>query len=186
MLNIFRHLCFITTRLGTDTLSEYTFVYLAAIDILSQYPMNAGAFLKEIQPSEIGRIPRHPLDRNMDFFFLTAAEQLTFILDANVAKELLTPAASPYLSTDGDPRLLPIFEAAHSVMLNLLAAPHNADLAASQIESYARLLFQVRGCRCFALPICTAHRYRCSRGYFHRANFGLLSSSWYASRRRPH
>lgn len=144
MLSILRHLCFISTRLGTDKLSEYTFVYLAAIDILSQYPRSAGAFLKKNQPTEIGRIPQHPLDRCMDLFFLTAAEHLAFILDADIARELLTSAASPYLSTDGDPRLLPIFEAAHSVMLNLLAAPHNADIAASQIESYASLLFQVR------------------------------------------
>lgn len=157
MLNILRHLCFISTRLGTDTLTEYTFVYLAAIDILSQYPMSAGAFLKKIQPSEIGKIPRHPLDRSMDLFFLTAAEHLSSILDASVAEELLTPAASPYLITDGDPRLLPIFEAAHGVMLNVLAAPHNADLAASQIEPYASLLIQVARLRCFVLPICTTH-----------------------------
>ncbi len=146
MLSTLRHLCFISIRLGTDTLCEYTFVYLAAIDILSQYPTSAGTFLKKTQPTEIGRIPQHPLDRCMDLFFLTAAEHLAFILDADIATELLTFAASPYLSTDGDPRLLPISEAAHCVMLNLLSAPHNVDIAASQIESYVSLLFQVRFC----------------------------------------
>lgn len=79
----------------------------------------------------------------MDLYFLNAAEHFAFILDTNAAKELLLPAVSPYLSTSGDLGLLQIFEAAHSVMLAVLAVPHNVDLAASHIESYACLLFQV-------------------------------------------
>lgn len=144
MLKILRHLCFISSRLGTYTLSQYSFAYLAAIDVLSQYPMCAEAFLNEIQPTEIGAIPQHPLDRSMDLYFLNTAEHLAFVLDTDTAKELLTPAASPYLIIDGEPGLMKIFEAAHSVMLGVLATPHNVDLASSQIETYASLLFQVR------------------------------------------
>ncbi|KAL8695027.1 MAG: hypothetical protein Q9218_000395 [Villophora microphyllina] len=44
---------------------------------------------------------------------------------------------------DGDQRLLEAFEAAHSVMLAILASPHNLDLTAAQLMPYAHALFQV-------------------------------------------
>lgn len=143
MLKILHHLCFISSRLGTDKLSQYSFVYLASIDALSQDSTRIEEFLRDIQPAEIGKISKHPLDRSMDQYFLNAAEHFALVLHTAAAKELLTPAASPYLSIDANPKLFQIFEAAHSVVLAVLAAPHNIKYAASQIESYASLLFQV-------------------------------------------
>lgn len=151
MLKILHRLCFISSRLGTDTLSHHAFVYLAAVDVLLQDRTQAEEFLRDIQPAEIGQIPKHPLDRSMDRYFLITAEHFASILHTFAVKELLAPAASPYLSIDGDPKLFHIFEAAHCVMLAVLAAPHNIKYAVSQIEPYAGLLFQVG---LFALDIC--------------------------------
>ncbi|KAI4169826.1 MAG: hypothetical protein LQ343_005375 [Gyalolechia ehrenbergii] len=142
VLRILRNVCFISSRLGTDTLSQYSFVYLAAIDILAQCPRQAEQFVKEIQPTEIGKTPQHPLDRSMDLYFLNTAERFTPVLDSNIAIKLLTPAAAPYLRMDGDTRLLQLFEAAHCIMLAVLAAPQNSDIAAAEIEPYAGFLFQ--------------------------------------------
>lgn len=151
MLKILHRLCFISSRLGTDTLSHHAFVYLAAVDVLLQDRTQAEEFLRDIQPAEIGQIPKHPLDRSMDRYFLITAEHFASILHTFAVKELLAPAASPYLSIDGDPKMFQIFEAAHCVMLAVLAAPHNIKYAVSQIEPYAGLLFQVG---LFALDIC--------------------------------
>ncbi|KAL8701947.1 MAG: hypothetical protein Q9224_000246, partial [Gallowayella concinna] len=142
MLKILRNLYFISSRLGIDSLSQYSFVYLAAIDILSQYPMCAEVLLNEIQPTNAGAMPQHPLDRCQDIYFLNAAEHFTPILDTKVACNLLATAASPYLGTNGDQRSTEAFEAAHSVMLAIFAAPHNIDVTASRIEEYIQLVFE--------------------------------------------
>ncbi|KAL8944645.1 MAG: hypothetical protein Q9216_000342 [Gyalolechia sp. 2 TL-2023] len=144
VLRILRNVCFISFRLGTDTLSQYSFVYLAAVDILSQYPAQAEHFVKEIQPTEIGKTPQHPLDRSMDLYFLNIAENFAPVLNSGIASKLFTPSAAPYLRIGGDPRLLQLFEAAHGLMLAVLAAPQNSDLASSEMEPYARFLFQMQ------------------------------------------
>lgn len=106
--------------------------------------MHAEAYLRDIQPTELGKIPQHPLDRCMDICFLNTAEQFTPVLDSNAANDLLIVAASPYLCVDGDRRLLEAFEAAHSIMLAIFAAPHHLELTAAQLEPYAQVLFEVR------------------------------------------
>lgn len=106
--------------------------------------MHAEAYLRDIKPAELGKIPQHPLDRCMDIFFLNTAEHFTPVLDSNAANDLLIVAASPYLRVDGDRRLLEAFEAAHSIMLAIFAAPHNLELTAAQLEPYALVLFEVR------------------------------------------
>ncbi|KAL9603307.1 MAG: hypothetical protein Q9179_002246 [Wetmoreana sp. 5 TL-2023] len=143
ILKILRNLYFISSRLRTATISQYTFVYLVAVDVLSYYPICSEAFLREIQPTDYGVIPQHPLDRCLDLYFLNTAEQLALVLDTKAASDLLVVAASPYLGIDGDQRLLEAFEAAHSVMLAVIAAPQNVDLAISQFESYTEVLFRV-------------------------------------------
>ena len=50
-------------------------------------------------------------------------------------------AASPYLNPTANAHLLEIFEAAHSAMLAVLAAPKNADLTAKVIPFYVESLF---------------------------------------------
>ena len=134
--------------MATDTLSQHMFVYLAAIDIVSQYPKRADELMHEIQPTETGTIPQHPLDRSMDLYYLNLADAFVPILDTTATVDLIMAVASSYLGVNGDSRLLQLFEAAHSVMLAVLAAPHNSDLALTQIEPYTNLLFQV----CRSLP----------------------------------
>ena len=144
-LNALRHVYFISTRLGTDSFSQYTFVSLIAIDILSKYPMQASTFLQSIRPSSIGSIPESPLERTMDLYFLNTAEHFTLILPPHLNEDLLVAAASPYLAAPlgENPHLLPIFEAAHSVMLAVLSAPQSADLTAKHLPFYVDALFRV-------------------------------------------
>ena len=142
-LHTLRNLYFITSRLGTDSFSQYVFVYLTAIDILSRYPAHADAFLKDIKPSELGSIPDLPLERTLDLYFLNTAEHFSLVLSPQTNEELLVAAASPYLAAGGDNHLLPIFEAAHSVMLAVMSAPQSVELTAKHIPFYIDALFRV-------------------------------------------
>lgn len=116
---------------------------LTAIDILSQYPVQAEAFLREIRPSSAGSIPQHPLDRCLDLYFLNTTEYFTTVLSPELNEELLVIAATPYLGLGSDQRLLEIFESAHSVMLAVLSAPQNSDLLAKHLHPYIDVLFRV-------------------------------------------
>ena len=127
--------------------SQYTFVSLTAIDLLSQHPVQAEAFIREIRPAEIGSIPQHPLDRCHDLYFLNLSEHFPFLLSEKTNEDLLVKAATPYLGLGGDQRLLEIFEAAHSVMLAVFAVPHNTDLTVRNIHTYFDALFKVRKAR---------------------------------------
>ena len=118
-------------------------MFLAAIDILSQFPVQAEALLREIRPPSVGRIPQHPLDRCLDLYFLNATEHFTTALSPELNEELLVSAATPYLGLGSDQRLLEIFESAHSVMLAVLSAPQNSNLLAKHIHSYLDVLFRV-------------------------------------------
>ena len=142
-LHILRSLYFISSRLGANAFSQYNFVYLTAIDILSQYPVQAEAFLKEISTSRTSSIPDHPLDRCHDLYSLNTAEHFAFVLDPQTSEDLLIPAAGLYLGLGGDPRLLEIFEAAHSVMLAVFSAPQNTDLVSKHLIAYFNTLSQV-------------------------------------------
>jgi hypothetical protein len=142
-LHILRNLYFISSRTGTESFTQYTFVYLTAIDILNAYPIHADAFLKSIRPIELGQIPRHPLDRCLDHYFLDTAEHFTLVLSPAMNEDLLVAAATPYLASGGSNHLLPIFEAAHSVMLSVLSAPQSAELTAKHLPFYVDALFKV-------------------------------------------
>lgn len=141
-LHILRNLYFITSRIGAHAFSQHTFVYLTAIDILTQYPIQADAFLKSIRPVTIGRIPTHPLDRCLDLYFLNTAEHFTLVLSPQTNEDLLISAATPYLSSGGASHLLPLFEAAHSVMLSVLSAPSAANqVSVKHLPFYVSSLF---------------------------------------------
>ena len=116
---------------------------LTAIDILSQFPVQAEAFLREIRPLSAGSIPQHPLDRCLDLYFLNTTEHFTTVLSPELNEELLVIAATPYLGLGSDQRLLEIFESAHSVMLAVLSAPQNSDLFAKHIHPYIDVIFKV-------------------------------------------
>ncbi|KAL9080653.1 MAG: hypothetical protein Q9157_000629 [Trypethelium eluteriae] len=143
VLRILRSLYFISSRLGSNSFTQYTFVYLTAIDILNNYPDRSDHFIHEIRPLELGQIPQHPLDRCLDLYFLNTSEYLTLSLPSETNDQLLVAAANPYLVSGGNNNLLPIFEAAHSVMLAVLSAPQSAALTAQHLPFYVNALFQV-------------------------------------------
>jgi hypothetical protein len=137
-----RSIYFISSRLGSNTLSAYTFAYLTAIDVLSHFPDQSKAFLTQIRPPQPSQILTHPLDRNLDLFFLNTCEHFTLVLNAQDNENLIVAAASPYLNPAAHQNLLEIFEAAHSAMLAVLAAPQNAALTARVIPFYVEALFR--------------------------------------------
>ncbi|KIW10835.1 hypothetical protein PV08_10134 [Exophiala spinifera] len=147
-LHILRDTYFIAHRFGLVSSSQYTFVNFTAIDILTRYQPQSENFLESIRPVELGRIPAHPLDRMRDLFFLNAAEHFTLTVSPQMSQELLFNAAAPYVDPRGDPRLGEIFEAAHSVMLAILAAPRNAEVATKNVPFYVETLL-----RSFPMPL---------------------------------
>ncbi|KIW62929.1 hypothetical protein PV04_09817 [Phialophora macrospora] len=153
-LHILRDTYFAAHRFGLTSSSPYVFVNFAAIDVLSQYPPQSEKFLETVRPVDIGRIPPHPLDRLQDLFFLNTAEHFTLVLPPQTNQGLLFNAAAPYVDPQGDPRLGEIFEAAHSVMLAILAAAQNAELAAKIVPFYVETLL-----RSFPKPL-TARQFR--------------------------
>ncbi|KAF2015510.1 hypothetical protein BU24DRAFT_450207 [Aaosphaeria arxii CBS 175.79] len=142
-LHTLRHLYFVSSRLGPASFSQHTFVYLTAIDILATYPMHADKFLKSIASQHFGQIPRHQLDKILDLYFLNTAEHFTLILSPATNEELLVASAIPYLASGGNHNMLPIFEAAHSVMLAVLSAPQSADITPKHLPFYIDALFSV-------------------------------------------
>ncbi len=99
--------------------------------------------MREICPQYLGQIPLHPLDRNLDLYFLNTVEHFTLVLSPATNEELVVVAATPYLASGGNNHLLEIFEAAHSVMLAVLFAPRSAHIAAKHIPFYVEALFKV-------------------------------------------
>lgn len=60
-----------------------------------------------------------------------------------MSEDLLVAAATPYLTSDGHENLRETFEAAHSVMLAVFSAPHNAELTVRTVPFYIDALFKV-------------------------------------------
>lgn len=141
-LHIFRDLYFISHRFGQHSSSQYIFVNYTAIDILNQFPAQAEAFLTSVRSPEAGKIPAHPLDRLNDLFFLNTAEHFTLVLRPEANTELLINTAMPYVTTNGDRRLDELYEAAHSVLLAVFAAPQNGAVSAQHIPFYIETLLQ--------------------------------------------
>ncbi|KAL7271475.1 hypothetical protein RUND412_005759 [Rhizina undulata] len=142
VLHILRGLYFITSRLGPSGFSSYNFVYLSAIDILSLYPSKAEGFLAEIAPVELGTIPTTLAERTLDLYFLNIAEHFTTVVSQSVNEDLLISAASPYLAPDLESTLHAHFEAAHSVLLAIIAAPASAELGARILPFYIETVFK--------------------------------------------
>jgi hypothetical protein len=140
-LQILRNLYFISSRLGSNSFSAYTFTFLTSIDILSRFPADSKIFLNQVRPTQLGQIPAHPLDRNLDLYYLNACEHFTLILSAQDNEYLVVAAASPYLNPTAHQSLLEIFEAAHSAMLAALAAPQSAPLTPKILPFYVQALF---------------------------------------------
>lgn len=141
-MQILHDLYFITSRFGISNFSQYSFVYLAALDIVSQYPDQAEQFALGLRPSSIGKIPQHPLDRSHNLFFFNTCEHLTLVLPTAISENLLIGASAPYLRSGNDLRLLDSFEAAHSLVLAIFSAPQNAALLPNQIHPYLQALLE--------------------------------------------
>lgn len=140
-LFILKNIHFISSRLGSNAFSAYTFVNITSIDILTRFPASSLAFLRSIYPSQAGQIPPHPLERNHDLFYLNTAEHFTLSLKPADVETLIVTPCSPYLSPTANVHLLEIFEAAHSAMLAVLAAPQNEGLTAKILPFYVESLF---------------------------------------------
>lgn len=141
-LQILRNIYFISSRLGSNTFTAYTFTFLTSIDILSRYSMESRLFLSQIRPTYAGKIPSHSLDRNLDLYFLNTCEHFTLILSPKDSESLIIATATPYLDLLADQNLMEIFEAAHSAMLAALAAPQNAEMTLKIIPFYTEALFR--------------------------------------------
>ncbi|CAG8980650.1 hypothetical protein HYALB_00013061 [Hymenoscyphus albidus] len=140
-LLILRNIHFISSRLGSNAFSAYTFVNLTSIDILNRFPLQSRDFLKAIYPAQAGQIPSHPLQRNLDLFYLNTTEHFTLIMSPETAESLIYTPASPYLNPAANVQLLEIFEAAHSAILAMLAAPQSGPLTAKVLPFYVDSLF---------------------------------------------
>ncbi|MCJ1398304.1 hypothetical protein MMC11_001501 [Xylographa trunciseda] len=141
-LHTLRNLSFVSSRLGPNSFSQYNYVYMSSIDILSSYPAEAEVFLREIQFQSSSNIPEHPHERCNDLFFLNAAEQFALCLPKSIVDELFIPSASRYLGVGNDRRLLESFEAAHSVVLAVFSCPQNHELVIQYLPFYITTLFR--------------------------------------------
>lgn len=146
-LHTLRNLYFISSRNGSDAFQVYSFTYLTSLDNLSRYGDAAAAFLQEIRPATAGSIPPHPLHRTLDLFYLNVAEHLPLNLPAEACDALIVQPAITYLTSPAthagplSPRMIELFESAHSAVLSALSCPHNALLTADLVPFYADALF---------------------------------------------
>ena len=139
-LHLLRNMYFIASPMGQTSTQPYAFVNMVALDILSRYPEQTQAFLQEIAPPSQGQISAHPIDRNLDLFFLNTAEHLVPILPPEFNQNVVLAAAVPYMKVQGSASLKEIFEAAHSATLSVLIAPQNEELVSLQIPFYIETL----------------------------------------------
>ena len=142
ILHILHGFYFITSRMGPGGFSSYNFVYYAAIDVLTTYPEHAETFIREIAPKEVGQIPPLLADRLCELYFLNICEQIVPVLSPKLNEVVVIPALSAYLVPGLETTLHPHFEAAHSVMLALLATPSSAELGATIMPFYVDAVFK--------------------------------------------
>ncbi|CCU82131.1 peroxisomal membrane protein Pex17 [Blumeria hordei DH14] len=136
-LLILKNLHFISSRLGSNRLSAYTFINFTSIDILTQCPRSTMLFLRSIYPSAAGSVASSFLARNHDLFYLNTVEHFTSCLQVADSEYFIVAVGMPYLMTITSPELREISEAAHSAMLSVFATPHNIDLTAKLVPIYA-------------------------------------------------
>ncbi len=148
-LQTLRNLYFISSRQGA-TFQAYMFTYLASVDVLTRYPEAAVAFLRGLlSPRNSAHVPLDDAPRATgDLFYLNLAEHFATALPAPECDTLIVQPAMPYVSRAGwqasvpvSPKMLELFEAAHSAVLSVLSCPHNAPIAAGLAPLYAQALF---------------------------------------------
>ncbi|CAK7239304.1 MAG: hypothetical protein STHCBS139747_000734 [Sporothrix thermara] len=159
-LRVLHGLDFVASRDSASHFQAYEFVYLASIDILARYPPAAAGFLAQLLASRPATPTAAPngdgsLRLTADLFYLNLAEHFAAVLPADACDRLLIQPALPYVtpppaasgpmlspnSYQPSPRLVEVFEAAHSATLSVLSCPHNAGIAARLGPLYAEALF---------------------------------------------
>ncbi|KAK0646174.1 hypothetical protein B0T16DRAFT_458123 [Cercophora newfieldiana] len=142
-LTVLRNLYFISSRNGSDAFQVYTFTYLTSLDTLARYADASAAFLRGICPASPSAIPPHPLHRTLDLFYLNVAEHLPLHLPPETCDALIVQPAIGYLTHAAplSPRMMELFEAAHSAVLSVLSCPHNAPITVDLVPFYAETLF---------------------------------------------
>ncbi|KAK0748718.1 hypothetical protein B0T21DRAFT_278105 [Apiosordaria backusii] len=142
-LHTLRNLYFITSRNGSDSFQVYSFTYLTSLDTLARFGDASAAFLQEIKSTTTGSIPVHPLHRTLDLFYLNVAEHLPLHLPPEACDNLIVQPAITYLTHSAplSPRMMELFEAAHSAVLSVLSCPHNAPITVELVPFYAETLF---------------------------------------------
>lgn len=140
-LHVLRNLAFISSR-GNDSFQVYTFTYLTSIDVLARYSEACISFLRNTLPANKDSISSHPLQRTLDLFYLNTAEHLPLNLPPEACESLIIQPATVYLShsVPRSPRLVELFEAAHSAVLSVLSCPQNGLIAVRVAPFYAETL----------------------------------------------
>ncbi|CAK7215650.1 hypothetical protein SBRCBS47491_002553 [Sporothrix bragantina] len=152
-LRVLHGLDFVAARDSAGHFQAYQFAYLASIDILARYPPATAGFLALLLAS---RPPISAGDDSLrltaDLFYLNIAEHFAAVLPAEACDRLLIQPALPYVTPppasnpvppnyQPSPRMVEVFEAAHSATLSVLSCPHNAGIAAALGPMYAEALF---------------------------------------------
>lgn len=148
-LHIFRHLYFISSNHGANAFQVYTFTYLASIDTLVRYPEASAAFLREIMPQITGPGTGNSVRLTSELFYLNLAEHFSLVLSPEVCDALIVQPAMFYLSPSEtthpsiamSPRMIDLFEAAHSAVLSVMSCPQNAAITTRLAPFYAEALF---------------------------------------------
>ncbi|KAK3322265.1 hypothetical protein B0H66DRAFT_196662 [Apodospora peruviana] len=143
-LKTLRNLYFISSWNGSSAFQVYTFTYLTSLDNLSRYPDGCVAFLSDIKPASSDSIPAHPLHRTLDLFYLNIAEHLPLNMPPEACDKLIVQPAITYLTHAAplSPRMMELFETAHSAVLSAMSCPHNAPITVELAPFYAETLFK--------------------------------------------
>ncbi|KIH90595.1 peroxisomal membrane protein [Sporothrix brasiliensis 5110] len=153
-LRVLHGLDFVASHDGAGHFQAYQFAYLASIDILARYPRAAAEFLSQLvaaRPPATTATTDDPLRLTSDLFYLNLAEHFAAVLPVEDCDRLLIQPALPYVAPATvsalpshiaySPRMVEVFEAAHSATLSVLSCPHNAAIAAALGPVYAEALF---------------------------------------------
>lgn len=148
-LHVLRNLSFISSRAGNSAFQIYLFTYLSSIDILTRNGEICVELLRQILPhsASIGQVPFSALDRALDLFYLTLAEHLPLSLTPDACEVMVIRPAMVYISAASSrvtptPRMVELFEAAHSAVLSALCCPQNAPLTVKLVPTYVETLFE--------------------------------------------
>ncbi|KAM7202319.1 putative PEX8 peroxisomal biogenesis factor 8 [Naviculisporaceae sp. PSN 640] len=143
-LKTLRNLYFISSYNGSNAFQVYTFTYLTSLDNLARYSSACETFLLETKAPHSGTIPAHPLLRTLDLYYLNVAEHLPLNMSPSACDTLIVQPAIAYLTHSAplSPRMVELFEAAHSAILSVLSCPQNAPITAELSPFYAETLFK--------------------------------------------